>query len=133
MTKCIISTTGLTLIAWVLSACIGIYTPEVQQGNVVTQEMIDKLKLGMTRRQVRFILGTPLIEDPFHQDRWDYYYFRKRGNETGVRRKLSIIFKDNILVEIRGNVQVKLKDAPGDGSNEQETLLTHQQSPPTRH
>ncbi|MEE9158599.1 MAG: outer membrane protein assembly factor BamE [Gammaproteobacteria bacterium] len=89
---------------WLVTACKGIYRPEVQQGNVVTQEMIDQLKIGMPRRQVRFILGTPLIEDPFHQDRWDYYHSRLSRNKGSERRILIVFFKDDALVEIRGDV-----------------------------
>lgn len=90
---------------WLVTACKGIYyRPEVQQGNVVTQEMIDQLKIGMPRRQVRFILGTPLIEDPFNQDRWDYYHSRLSRNKGLERRILSVFFEDDALVEIRGDV-----------------------------
>ena len=99
---------------WLVTACKGIYRPEVQQGNVLTQEMIDQLKIGMLRRQVRFILGTPLIEDPFHQDRWDYYYSRRSRNKGPERRILSVFFKDDRLAEIRGDVApstVKTKKA----------------------
>ena len=52
----------------------GVYKIDVEQGNIVDQEMADQLKPGMSRRQVRFILGTPLVEDTFNQDRWDYLY-----------------------------------------------------------
>ena len=48
------------------------YRPDVQQGNVVTKDMVDQLRPGMTRDQVRFLLGTPMLTDVFHQDRWDY-------------------------------------------------------------
>ena len=53
------------------------YQPEIQQGNYVSQEMISQVKPGMTREQVRFILGTPLLTDIFHADRWDYVYWRE--------------------------------------------------------
>ena len=60
-----------------LSACfLKPYKIDVQQGNFLDQEMVAKLKPGMTRSQVRFLLGTPLIADPFHPDRWDYVYYR---------------------------------------------------------
>jgi len=52
----------------------GVYKIDIQQGNVVTQDMIDQLRPGMTRRQVRFIMGNPLLTDTFHADRWDYLY-----------------------------------------------------------
>lgn len=74
------------------------YRPDVQQGNVVTQEMVDQLREGMTRDQVRFLLGSPMLASVFHQDRWDYVYYLKRGKggETQMRR-LTVNFKDNRL------------------------------------
>ena len=74
------------------------YRPDVQQGNVVTREMVEQLRPGMTRDQVRFLLGTPLLTSLFHQDRWDYVYFLKRGKGTEVQqRRLTVLFKDNRL------------------------------------
>ncbi len=72
------------------------YRPDVQQGNVVTKEMVDQLNPGMTRDQVRFLLGTPALVSVFHQDRWDYVYLLKRGKGSEVQsRKLTVYFKDN--------------------------------------
>lgn len=74
------------------------YRPDVQQGNVVTREMVEQLRPGMTRDQVRFLLGTPLVASLFHQDRWDYVYYLKRGKGTETqRRRLTVLFKDNRL------------------------------------
>ncbi|MFQ5936462.1 MAG: outer membrane protein assembly factor BamE [Acidiferrobacterales bacterium] len=101
---------GLLLLAAFMSGCIRIYLPDVQQGNVITQEMVDKLKPGMTRRQVQFVLGTPLITDSFHQNRWDYYYSYKRGKEYRTKRKVSLFFKDDKLIDIRGTVQPRPKE-----------------------
>jgi outer membrane protein assembly factor BamE len=74
------------------------YEPDVQQGNVVTKEMVDQLGPGMSREQVRFLLGTPALASVFHQDRWDYVYLLKRGNSSEVQsRRLIVFFKDNRL------------------------------------
>ncbi len=74
------------------------YRPDVQQGNVVTKEMVDGLAPGMTREQVRFLLGTPAVVSVFHQDRWDYVYLLKRGTGSEVQsRRLTVHFKDNRL------------------------------------
>lgn len=74
------------------------YRPDVQQGNVVTKEMVDGLVPGMTRDQVRFLLGTPALVSVFHQDRWDYVYLLKRGTGSEVQsRRLTVYFKDNRL------------------------------------
>lgn len=74
------------------------YRPDIQQGNVVTKEMSEQLRQGMTREQVRFLLGTPLLTSVFHQDRWDYLYYLKRGrDDEQQQRKLTVWFKDNRL------------------------------------
>ena len=113
------------ILALLLSGCLSVYKVEVQQGNVVTQEMIDKLKPGMTPSQVRFVMGTPLIVDPFHQDRWDYYYYLRRSNETsGESQRVTVVFKKELLIAVQGNTRIKAGDmaikesaakpAPGD-------------------
>jgi outer membrane protein assembly factor BamE len=80
------------------------YKIDVQQGNVVTQEMVSKLKAGMTRAQVRFALGSPLVVDPFRTDRWDYVYtYQKQGKET-LRRHITVIFDEDKLLRIEGDV-----------------------------
>lgn len=73
------------------------YRPDVQQGNVVTKEMVDQLRPGMSREQVRLLLGTPLLASVFHQDRWDYVYRLARGSGEVQARKLVVFFKDNRL------------------------------------
>jgi len=79
------------------------YHPDVQQGNVVTKDMVDQLRPGMTRDQVRFLLGTPMLTDIFHQDRWDYpYYLRRRNGETQIR-KLAVIFEDGKLARFESD------------------------------
>ena len=78
---------------------------EIQQGNYVTQEMIAKLQPGMTRDQVRFVLGTPLVADAFHADRWDYMFRRQRANSKQIeQRRIVIFFDDGRLSRIQGDV-----------------------------
>ena len=99
-------------LALILSGCSkfslpkipGIYKFDIQQGNLITQEMIDQLKPGMTKSQVRFIMGTPLIADTFSQNRWDYFYSLQPGDRSGeVRERMAIFFKDDVLVGFRGD------------------------------
>lgn len=97
----------LLLAASLLFGCTYIptlpYKIDIQQGNVVTQEMVEKLKPGMTRSQVRFVLGTPLITDVFHDNRWDYiYYFAPRG-KLSEERKLTVIFDGDRLSHLEGD------------------------------
>jgi len=79
------------------------YRIEIQQGNYVSQDMIDKLKPGMSREQVRFVLGTPLLTDMFHANRWDYVFFRERPNKTREERRISVFFENNRLLRVTGN------------------------------
>ena len=93
-----------------LAAC-SIFNPykiDVQQGNVLTQEMVAQLKPGQTREQVRYILGTPLLTDIFHQQRWDYVYSYRKGRSGEVEtRQFSVYFdKDNRLERASGDVEV---------------------------
>ena len=93
-----------------LAACSSFnpYKIDVQQGNVLTQEMVAQLKPGQTREQVRFILGTPLLADVFHQQRWDYVYSYRKGRSGEVEtRQFSVYFdKDNRLERASGDVEV---------------------------
>jgi len=101
----------VAILAFLLSGCLSVYKLEIQQGNVVTQEMIDKLRPGMTPSQVRFVMGTPLITDPFHQDRWDYYYYLRRSNETtGESQRVTVVFKNDLLIAVQGDTRIKTGD-----------------------
>ena len=84
------------------SGCNLIYKQNVQQGNALEQEDLDELYIGMSRRQVLFVLGTPSIRDPFHQDRWDYVQtFARRGHQP-IQRTVTLRFEDDALSEIIG-------------------------------
>lgn len=74
-----------------------LYKIDVQQGNVVTQDMLEKLKPGMTKSQVRFVLGTPLIVDAFRDNRWDYAYIRQERGELIEKKRLTIFFENERL------------------------------------
>jgi len=74
------------------------YRPDVQQGNVITKEMVDQLRESMSRDQVRFLLGTPLLTSIFHTDRWDYVYYLQRGKGDEVQlRRLVVHFNNDRL------------------------------------
>ncbi|NMF88686.1 outer membrane protein assembly factor BamE [Aromatoleum petrolei] len=78
---------------------------DVRQGNYVDQEMVARLKKGMTREQVRFALGTPLVTDVFHADRWDYVYIFRPGRGEPQQRVLSVFFDGDKLDRVSGDVQ----------------------------
>ncbi|WP_439107833.1 outer membrane protein assembly factor BamE [Congregibacter sp.] len=91
-----------------LSACgfvgfPGVYKIDVEQGNLVTQEMIEQLQPGMSRRQVRFIMGSPLVEDTFQPDRWDYPYVIRNGADIIREAQVRIFFEGDSLVNITGD------------------------------
>lgn len=82
------------------SGCV--YRQNIAQGNLIEQEDLDQVELGMTRNQVRFLLGTPMIDDPFHKDRWDYIYYLKIGRKDATfKRWVSVIFEEDLVSEIR--------------------------------
>jgi len=85
-------------------AKIGIFDPyyiTLDQGNIFTQEQVDEIELGMSGRQVRFILGTPTIVDTFKPNRWDYLFTLTERDELSIEQHLAIFFEDDKVVEIR--------------------------------
>ena len=107
----------LALFALVLGGCatfdkyaptwrsLGVYKIDINQGNYLSQDMVDRLKVGMTQQQVRQILGTPLVESPFRPDRWDYVYWREAPNGKREERRVALFFsEDNKLERITGDV-----------------------------
>lgn len=85
------------------------YKIDIQQGNVVTQDMISKLRQGMTRSQVKFVMGTALVTDAFHPDRWDYFYKFDKAGKPREERRLTLVFEGDKLARVTGDVNV----APG--------------------
>jgi outer membrane protein assembly factor BamE len=77
---------------------------EMQQGNYVDQAMVAKLKPEMTRSQVRFILGTALIADPFHPSRWDYVFLTGKANDVRAQHKITVLFDGDKLKRVQGDL-----------------------------
>ena len=92
------------------------YKVDIQQGNVVTQDMIAKLKPGMTPSQVRFVLGTPLLVDPFRNNRWDYVYRLEKGGKLQETRRITVVFEDDKLKGIEGDVAALPEPSKGEPS-----------------
>lgn len=106
----VISRLAVVLAVLLLPGCVlRPYTLDIQQGVVVEQDMLTKLKPGMTRNQVGLTMGTPLLADPMHADRWDYVYYTRVRGEVGEWRRLTLTFKGDQLATITGDVTV----APG--------------------
>ncbi len=104
----------LLILLVLLSGCV-LYRAEIQQGNVINAEMLDNLKLGMTKRQVVFLLGTPLINDPFHAQRWDYFYSLGKAGGKPERRLLTVYFKDDAVVSVEGDLAPERLKKPASG------------------
>ncbi len=81
----------------------GVYSLDIQQGNIITQDMVDQLKPGMTKRQVRFVLGTPLVADTFNPDRWDYYYSLKDAKGKVTKESPTVFFAEDKLTSFSGD------------------------------
>ena len=94
----IVSHLLLTSCSYILNNLPGVYTIDIQQGNIVDQDMVDQLRPNMTERQVLYILGSPMLVDTFHQKRWDYLYSNQPGGEERQQKKISIFFNDDNLV-----------------------------------
>ena len=86
-----------------------VYRVDVQQGNVVDQAMINKLKPGMDKKQVKYIMGTPLITDTFHGNRWDYMYSFEPGRGGREQRRITLFFKEDKLDRVEGDIKVSDK------------------------
>lgn len=115
-------TLGLTL----LSGCNWLPSPykiDIQQGNVVNQESLNLLKPGMPKRKVRFIMGTPLINDSFHQDRWDYFYSLETKGKLQKTEHLTLYFKDDKLHKFSGDKYPQPKSEQSILKHQQETVV----------
>jgi len=104
------NTLRLTLFAFyilLLSACIRPYQPDVQQGNIINNSDLREIRYGMNKQEVLFILGTPLVIDPFNESRWDYYFSNnvKNKNETSTRL-ITAMFDGDILIKLEGDVDL---------------------------
>ena len=91
----------LSVVTLLLFGCVRTYRIDIQQGNIVTQEQIEKLKPGMKMTEVRYLLGAPLVEDPFHTERWDYFYsFRSGASRRIEQQRLTVFFDNGQLTKI---------------------------------
>jgi outer membrane protein assembly factor BamE len=101
------------LLSVVLGACSslpvpqfpGVYKISIAQGNIITQEMIDQLEPGMTRRQVIFVMGSPLVRDPYTQNRWDYVFNYQPGGGVRGQERVTLFFENEQLVSLSGDFE----------------------------
>ena len=128
--------TSLTFVGLLaLAGCSfpGVYKIDIQQGNVVTQDMIDQLRPGMTRRQVRFIMGNPLLVDTFHANRWDYLYSLQPGGGERQQERMSVLFNGNDqLVGLSGDFMPGVSKDQAILGSDTDTNVVPQQGEPQK-
>lgn len=96
----------------------GMHQPEIEQGNIITQKMVDKLRPQMTKAQVEFVLGRPVYQNSFDVNRWDYVFTKESRTGERVRRVLTLQFEEDLLAGISGDYRPE-----GDTADELEQLL----------
>jgi len=90
-----------------LSACIRPYQPDIQQGNIINNSDLREIRYGMTKAEVLFILGTPMVIDPFNEQRWDYFYSKRNQRKSQTAQRLiTIVFDGDTLVNLQGDVEL---------------------------
>lgn len=94
----------------------GVHKINIQQGHIINKEMIEQLEPGMNKRQVRFVLGNPLISDVFDDDRWDYYYSLKMGDGRFYKRLLTVYFDGDTMTHFDGENLPELDSDESEGS-----------------
>lgn len=107
----------IIIAAFVAAGCtfpnvVSPYKLDIPQGNAVTQDMVEQLKPGMTRAQVRFILGSPLLVDPFRTDRWDYVYTDARNSKLVEKKTFTVFFDQDKLTRFEGDALPAAKPIP---------------------
>lgn len=92
--------TILILISFLILSACSVYKIDVQQGNTIDEEKLSQLKPGMNEQQVQYLMGTAMLVDPFHPQRWEYVYSIRKGGENMKRKRITLIFKDGVLANI---------------------------------
>ncbi len=103
---CLLASLLLASCSTLLNNLPGVYSLEIQQGNIVDQAMIDQLRPGMNKRQVLYIMGSPMLIDTFHQKRWDYVYSdQPSGNKDKVQKRITLLFDNDQIVGMQGDLR----------------------------
>ncbi|MGY6276655.1 outer membrane protein assembly factor BamE [Methylomonas sp. MgM2] len=99
----IVSQTTLTACETIMTNLPGVYKIDIEQGNIIDQSMIDQLRPNMTKRQVLYIMGSPMLQDTFHEQRWDYLYSEQPGGEARTQKRVTLYFNDDSLIGVQGD------------------------------
>ena len=87
----------------ILNNLPGVYTLEIQQGNIIDQAMIDQLRPGMSKRQVLYVMGSPMLDDVFHKNRWNYLYSARPDGEDKIQKQITLFFENDQIVGVQGD------------------------------
>jgi len=96
----------------ILNNLPGVYSLEIQQGNIITQAMIDQLRPGMNKRQVIYIMGSPMLDNFFHKNRWDYLYSAHPTGGEKIQQQISLLFENDQIVSIQGDFRPSTTQTP---------------------
>ena len=96
---------SLTLVSCstIMNYIPGVYTIDIQQGNIIEQSMVDQLRPGMNKRQVLYIMGSPMLNNVFHKNRWEYLYSNQPSGEDRVQKQISLFFENDQITGIQGD------------------------------
>jgi len=105
---------GIGLMTILVASCSflefpGVYRLDIPQGNLVDQKNVDQVQIGMEPRQVRYLLGTPLVTDTFNQNRWDYFYSVQQHKQQTIEHHLSILFENGRVAEVKDRLKSSTK------------------------
>ena len=106
-----------------------VYKIDVPQGNIVTQEMVNQLQLGMSKKQVNYAMGTPLVIDVFHPDRWDYIYSFQSGRNNREQHRVTLYFENDMLARIEGDYHPQPPSARTDEAPKETTVTVTPPAP----
>lgn len=94
---------GLCGCSTILNNLPGVYTLDIEQGNIIDQSMVNQLRPNMTKRQVLYIMGSPMLTDAFHEKRWDYLYSEQPGGDSRMQKRISLFFEGDNLIGVQGD------------------------------
>ncbi len=100
---CLLISLTLTSCSTILNNLPGVYSLEIQQGNIITQTMVDQIRPGMSKRQVLYIMGSPMLDNFFHKNRWDFLYSAHPDGSDKIQQQVSLFFENDQIVGIQGD------------------------------
>ena len=115
----LIKTVTFSVALALVSGCsyVGVYKRDLAQGNLITQDMVSQLETGMTKEQVRYVMGSPLLNGPFNEDRWDYVFYLDEAYDDVEAKRVTLTFQNGRLADIdrHGNIEDDVDLTPQSG------------------